>query len=228
MAWHEFRKRITRRAVVLDVGGFRPPDDPMASWFGRVSMLGRGESWPTSNGEPMAALAQVNLTAFPFRPPGTADIEFLTVFVDRVSMPTASAPNGAGWCVRTYASLSELVPVVQQPPPAVKPFPMRPRFVEADFPHWEDVVDCPEALESSYHELFDNIGGFKFGGWPSLIQSEISWAPGNRHLAAPAYVFQIDSVAKAGWSWGDSGVGYFGRGAPPEHRDVWALEWQCY
>ncbi|MHC4974852.1 MAG: DUF1963 domain-containing protein, partial [Planctomycetota bacterium] len=77
-------------------------------------------------------------------------------------------------------------------------------------------------------DLFENTPGFKLGGWPTLIQSEIFWAPWNRHPAAPEYVFQIDSTAKGNWSWGDGGVGYFGRGTAPGKTDEWALAWQCY
>ncbi len=41
------RKALCRRAIVLDIGGFRPPDDPLASWFGRVTLAAEGEGWPT-------------------------------------------------------------------------------------------------------------------------------------------------------------------------------------
>jgi hypothetical protein len=74
----------------------------------------------------------------------------------------------------------------------------------------------------------DDTPEFKLGGWPTLIQSEIFWAPWNRHPAAPEYVFQIDSTGKGNWSWGDGGVGYFGRGTAPGKTDEWALAWQCY
>jgi hypothetical protein len=83
---------------------------------------------------------------------------------------------------------------------AIKPFPMRPRIVEADFPEWEDLsCEYPPDLVDNYHELFQNVSGFKFGGWPTLIQSEIFWSPGNEHPIAPEYVFQIDSNEKANW-----------------------------
>jgi hypothetical protein len=57
------------------------------------------------------------------------------------------------------------------------------------------------------------------GGWPTLIQSEISW--GKKHPAAPEYVFQINTTQKGNWMWGDNGTAK-GR------RDEWALDWQCY
>ena len=43
------------RAIVMDIGSFRPSDDPMASWFGRVSYCLPAESWPFQEGQPMHA-----------------------------------------------------------------------------------------------------------------------------------------------------------------------------
>ena len=155
----EIRESLKRRAIIFDVGGFRPPDDPLASWFGRVNVCAPDESWPTMDGEPMHALCQINLTGLPFRPPRLDDIEFVTLFI--------------------------------------------------------------------YYDLFRNVSGLKLGGWPSLIQSEIYWAPWNKYPAAPEYVLQIDSEPKALWAWGHGGVGYFGRGTAEGYEDEWACEWQC-
>jgi uncharacterized protein YwqG len=106
---------------------------------------------------------------------------------------------------------------------------MRPTVVEADFPKREDLpISLPEDIDDKYYDLFKTASGFKLGGWPSLIQSEIYWAPWNQHPAEPRYVFQIDTIEKANWMWGDDGVGYFGRGTKPGSTDVWAIEWQCY
>jgi hypothetical protein len=220
---------LGRRAIVLDIGGFRPPEDPRASWFGRVNLGAAGEAWPMSNGKPMLALGQVNLTEMPFRPPRLDDIAFLTIFVGPDELPN-SEPNGSKWCLRTYASLANLIPL---PPPAVrspvKDFPMQSRIVESDFPCHEDIdVELDQDVDDTYHDHFKNVGGFKLGGWPSLVQSEICWAPYNKHPAAPQYVFQIDSTEKGNWSWGDGGVGYFGRGTAPGHENEWCCEWQCY
>lgn len=75
---------------------------------------------------------------------------------------------------------------------------MRPRVVEEDFPCWEGLpFDIPESVQDNYEDLFSNVSGLKLGGWPTLIQSEIFWAPWNQHPAAPEYVFQVDSEPKA-------------------------------
>jgi len=140
------------------------------------------------------------------------------------------SPNGEGWCLRAYPDVSALVAVepVDTASP-ICPFPMRPRKVKADYPCWEDVpIRTPDTIANKYYELFENTPGFKIGGWPTLIQSEIFWAPWNRHPAAPEYVFQIDTTEKGNWMWGDNGVGYFGRGTAEGHTDQWALSWQCY
>lgn len=42
----EFRKEIKRKAVILDIGGFRPTEAPFASWFGKVSFF-QSQAYPT-------------------------------------------------------------------------------------------------------------------------------------------------------------------------------------
>lgn len=223
----DIRAAIRKRAIVLEVGGFRPPDDPMASWFGRVTVAGRDEAWPTMNGAPMHALCQINLAELPFRPPRLADLQMITVFVGPDDLPS-DGPNGDNWCLRAYRDLSELLPI--EPPATgstIRAFPMRPRVVEEDFPCRDDVpLDLPDDVDEEYDDLYENVPGIKLGGWPTLLQSEIFWAPWNKHPAAPEFVFQIDSSEKTGWSWGDGGVGYFGRGTVAGHEHEWALAWQ--
>jgi uncharacterized protein YwqG len=225
----DFKNSIKRRAIVLDIGGFRPPEDPLASWFGKVSFCVEGESWPIHDDEPMLAVAQINLTEFPFKPDGLEDIDFICVFIDAKELPT-DTPNGSGWEIRTYSKIADLVPLRQQETKSwLKPFPMKPRIIEEDYPCWEDVpIDCPDEIDDDYYDLFDNVSGFKFGGWPSLIQSEIYWAPWNKHEACPSYIFQIDTTEKGNWMWGDNGVGYFGKGTAKGKENEWALAWQCY
>ena len=223
----ELRRRLARRAIVLEVGGFRPPESPLASWFGRVNMCAPGEAWPEKDGKPMHALCQINLSEMPFRPPRLDDIEMIAIFIDPFDL-AHDAPNGQGWCLRTYRDIPSLVPLYQQTTTSdIKAFPMRPRVEKEDFPCWDDVAsDMPEGIGDQYIDRFENIPGFKLGGWPTLIQSEVSWAPWNRHPADPEYVFQVDSTAKGNWSWGDDGVGYFGRGTAPGHENEWTLAWQ--
>ena len=225
----ELTTRLRRPAVVFEVGGFRPSQDLKASCFGRVNLALPGETWPLSAGKPMVALAQINLTELSFRPPGLEDLEFVTVFIDAEELPNGTA-NGEGWCLRAYRrsdDLRSLAPVTA--PSRLKPLEMRSTVVEQDFPCWDDVsTEIPAELADEYGHHFPNVGGFKLGGWPSLIQSEITWAPWNKHPIAPRYVFQIDSTEKGHWAWGDGGAGYFGRGTVAGRSDDWALAWQSY
>lgn len=132
--------------------------------------------------------------------------------------------------IRTYQDIDELIeieiPTLDSP---IKPFPLKAYKIDVDYPCWEDCpIEIPDEFEDDYYELFPNQGGIKIGGWPTLIQSEIFWAPYNRHPAEPEYVFQIDSIEKANWYWGDSGVAYIGRGTKPNTKDEWTFDWQCY
>ncbi len=68
------------------------------------------------------------------------------------------------------------------------------------------------------------VDGLKVGGWPSLVQGEIFWAPWKDHPAQPEFVFQVDSDEKTGLVWGDGGVLHIGRGTVAQ--ETWALEWQ--
>jgi len=223
----QFRKRIRRRAVVMEIGGFRPTASPLGSWFGRVNVALPGEEWPSSEGKPMHALCQVNLTELPFRPARLDDVELITVFIGAGDLPIDEA-NGSNWCLRAYADLRKLVPLSPvKSRSKIKALPMRPTIIEEDFPCWDDVADnAPADMEGDdYEEQFPNVGGFKLGGWPTLVQAEIFWAPFNKHPSAPEYVFQIDTTQKGNWMWGDNGVGYFGRGTARGRRDEWALQW---
>lgn len=213
----------------MEIGGFRPSNSIDESWFGRVNLALPDEDWPETDGEPMHALCQINLSALPFRTQGLEDFEMLSVFIGPTDLPM-DEKNGSNWSLRAYRRISDLVELDQVDSNSwIKPFPMRPTIVEEDFPCHEDInIEMPEDLEESYYSYFSNVSGFKLGGWPSLIQSEISWAPYNKHPAVPSYVFQIDTTEKGNWMWGDGGVGYFGRGTTPEFKDEWTIEWQCY
>jgi hypothetical protein len=106
---------------------------------------------------------------------------------------------------------------------------MRSCTIPEDFPCWEDVAfEIADEIGDNYYDLFENSGGMKLGGWPTLVQSEIFWAPWNQHPALPEYVFQSDSTEKGNWTWGHGGVGYFGRGTAPGKENEWTVAWQCY
>jgi len=225
----EAKKQLVRRAIQFQIGGFRPEEDAFASWFGQVNFAAPGEDWPLTNGKPMHALCQINIDDLPFRPDGFEDIKYIAVFIGPDELPI-DAPNGTNWCLRSYSTTQRLVPLTQVDSSSnINAFPMRAQIVEEDYPGWEDVpIELPEEIADSYYDHFENVGGLKLGGWPTLIQSEIFWAPWNKHPAMPRYMFQIDSTEKGNWTWGHAGVGYFGRGTADGHQDEWTCEWQCH
>jgi uncharacterized protein YwqG len=223
-------KRISRPAIIFEVGGFKPDEEMKSSWIGKVLVCEQGEIWPESNGEPMIPLCQINLTDLPYIPEKLRDIQLIPVFIDSNEIPSNDEKNGDLWCLRAYKSLNNLVQIdTPDYNSHIKPFQLRPKFIEYDYPCWEDCpIEIPEEFQDDYYDLFENQTGIMVGGWPSLVQSEIFWAPWNNHSANPEYVFQIDSVEKANWYWGDSGTGYFGRGTANGHQDEWTFSWQCY
>jgi hypothetical protein len=222
-----FVNQIVRRAVRLRVGGFRPTDNPFASWFGKVLVAGAGENWPAVHGKPMCPLCQINLNEFPFKPQLISNLAFITIFIDPDEIPRDEDANGTSWCLRAYSSTDELIPLAQvKTASSIKPFPMLPEVIEQDFPHYDDCpVTIPTRFEEDYSTRFPTADGIKFGGWPLLIQGELDW---NSAAAEPAFVFQIDSIEKAHWQWGDGGIAYFGRAPTAEYQQEWWFSWQCY
>jgi len=231
------KDKVKRKATLMQIGGFKPDNDLSSSWFGKVMLCLPGEEWPTCNGKPLNALCQINLTQLPYVPELLSDLEFITVFISPENYPSDD-PNGVNWCLRSYKKIGDLIPLKQiETNSSIKAFQMKGILIDEDYPGWDDFsniqfkdseLELPEEIEENYWDHFNNISGFKIGGWPTLIQSEIYWAPYNQHPANPEYVFQIDSTEKGNWIWGDNGVGYFGRGIKEGHKDEWALEWQCY
>ncbi|MDB5094634.1 MAG: hypothetical protein JWO85_2735 [Candidatus Eremiobacteraeota bacterium] len=150
----------------------------------------------------MAPIAQLILREAPFRPAVLDDIALLTVFAANLPLHGGEA-NGDGWLLRAYPSL-----------------------LAADFPDWPDIPDdvsVSAEIEDEWEEHFGAHQGLKLGGWPTLLQDQIFWAPFNEHPANPEYAFQIAAVPKAGFGLRGDGIWYFGRGTG-DARDVWTFE----
>lgn len=207
-------KRHLRQASVATVGGFRPPDNPVTSWFLRG--VGRqDEGLPSWQGNPMFPLLQIRVDELPVIPPQLRDTALLVVFQNMSAIPF-DAPHGEGWLIREYSSLADLVPLPRIETP-YKPFPIQWRKVLDDAPDWCDgwevmdltAINGDEAATQRFFAEFNRYDGTKVGGYPTEIQHEVGVAD---------FVFQIDSEPKAGWMWADRGVGYFHRATGGEWR----------
>ncbi len=210
-----------RRASVAQVGGFRPPSDPRASWFGR-GMCRLGETDPTHNGREMFPLLQINVSELPYVPPELSGTELLVVYHNRESLPFGKT-HGDGWLIREYPSLADLVPLPKSTEPdVVRPFPIRWTLVTDDAPGWEDagtVVDLSSVNEDdeasdAFFSSFQRYSATKVGGYPCEIQHGVG---------IDDFVFQIGSEEKAGWMWADNGIGYYFKS-----DGVWRWDCQFY
>lgn len=218
-----------RKASVAQVGGFRPPEDVLCSWFGNVLVCKEGEEWPQwdrvvgKKGVYMTPLAQFNLTEAPFVPEKLKRFKMITVFIDDDYLPF-DKPYGQGWIVRAYESLEDLVPLKRPEVEfEIKPFPMKWEIVENEGPSWEDawsITDLTEynlVTDSEFYDRYKNSEKTKLGGYAALIQGELRFGVND-------FVFQIGTEEEAGWYWGDGGIGYFGL----NDEGQWLFEWTCY
>lgn len=204
--------------------------DPHGSWLGHVAVAAPDETWPEFEGQPLAPIAQLRLDQMPFVPEELRDLQIITVFVQfeegHVGQAFCSGQPGS-WILRSYASAADLVEIER--PDGDFGFdgvPLTHKLVEKDTPDWQDVSD--EIDDDLWPKKgLDREFRARVGGWPELVQSEICWAPHNKHPANPKFAFQIDSDPDLNLWIGDAGNLYFGRGTG-EHRDQWAMEWQCH
>jgi hypothetical protein len=223
----EFQKLNTRKASVLQIGGFRPTYDPTACNFGKSPLGLPGEEWPTWQSKPLLFVCQMNLVTAPAVPSLLADIRLITFFVNP-ELGVLHQENGADWQLRAYTSLEGLVPIVVPAgaPKVGKGFECRWEECE-DHPNYDD----PEMVVPSGSRRprieFENIGRTKIGGYASTIQSAPWWEHVD-HPRNPKYCLQINSEEKAGLVWGDGGTIYVARGTEPGSLDQWFLDWQSF
>lgn len=227
IAKEEFQKLNTRKASVLQVGGFRPTFDPAACNFGQSPLGLPGEEWPTWQSKPLLFVCQMNLATAPAVPPLLADIRLITFFVNP-ELGVLHQENGADWRLRAYTSLEGLVPIVVPAgaPRVRKGFECR--WVECeDHPNYDDPEIVNPAGSRQPGSEFENIARTKIGGYASTIQSAPWWGDLD-HPCHPKYCLQINSEEKAGLIWGDGGTIYVARGTEPGSLDQWFLDWQSF
>jgi len=216
----ELRKRF-RVPVVAEIGGFRPPEDVRASWFG-AGCLPEGEMMPMADGGPMFPLLQINTAELPQAVPAFGTAKLVVVWISNAEIPF-DRPHGDGWRIVLHETLDGLVRANGPKPEHLKPLPVRWRAGEAERPGWEeswDLLDMSGINGSKEHsDAFFKLPHHyhtKIGGYASEVQHVVE------HAAD--FVFQIGSEEKARWQWVDNGVAYFSRGADGE----WKMEVQFF
>lgn len=212
-------KTKLRQSAVAEVGGFRPPEDPKTSWFGK-GVCFENEGLPVYKGKEMFPLLQINVIELPLIPSELSGTKLLVVFFDQEELPF-DRPNGEGWLIREYQSFEGLVPLPELDlTNIVRPFPIRWKLVNDDAPGWEtawnfvdlDPVNNDEEADEAFYEEFNRYVGTKVGGFPDEVQ----------HLAKlDNFVFQIGTEEKACWTWVDNGTAYFYK----DSKGVWS--WDC-
>lgn len=213
-----------RDASIAQVGGFRPPEEPVSSWFGGCFVALPDETWPANENGPMIPLLQVRTDELPHLSHALSDVALFNVFVDRKELPGNGARSGEGWVLRSYRKLKGLAPVTAPKDSTLRSFPIRWTLAKGEGPTWADawglhdleefneLDDCEELFEDRYQQHT----GTKIGGWPSFIQSSMG--------DPDRFVFQIGSEQKPGWMWGDNGNAYVFR----EKKGDWLLVWDSY
>jgi uncharacterized protein YwqG len=223
----EFKLLNTRKASILQVGGFRPTFDPTASNFGMAPLGLPGEEWPAWDSKPLLFVCQMNLSTAPAVPPLLADIQLITFFVNP-DFGRLSEENGKDWRLRAYKSLEGLARTL-----APSDAPKVKKGFEC---HWEECEDHPNYDDSETvipagtrhpRTPLENVARTKVGGYATTIQSDPWWGY-KAHPSEPKYCLQINSEEKAGLIWGDGGAIYLARGTAPGSEDRWFLDWQCF
>lgn len=215
----ELRTKL-RPASVAQVGGFRPSEDPMTSWFLKGVSLA-DEGLPTWKGKPMFPLLQIRVDELPVIPDQLKGIALLVLFHNLEQHPF-DEPHGEGWLIREYATLEglQLLPELDTP---YRAFPVQWLSVIDDAPGWEDAWDIidlscvndDEQACDSFFEDFNCYRGTKVGGFPAEIQHGVG---------IDDFVFQVGSEEKVNWMWADNGISYFHRSS----EGGWRFSCQFY
>ena len=215
--------KVLKSASVAQIGGFRPPEDKMTSWFGGPGVGKQGEVLPKYNGKDMFALLQVKVSELPVIPDEIRDIAFLIVFINRDEFPF-DKPHGDGWEIREYKTLDGLMLLPESSePPIVKDFPIKWLKVDNDAPDWENAwelvdlnpINYIDGEDDKFFDEYNRYSGTKIGGYPKCIQHGAN---------LEGFVFQIGSEEKPNWMWADNGIGYFNKSPDGE----WTFECQFY
>ncbi|MBL6446382.1 DUF1963 domain-containing protein [Fulvivirga sp. 29W222] len=223
----EIQRKIAKPATRFLTGGFRPENTITESWIGKVFAFGRGERIPTDkNGDLMIPIAQLCLVDLPFVSSALANTKLLTVFLSK-DFPEEFEPMGENWLIREYHDLNDIeVKEITNENSWLKPFPLKPEYVERDYPIWDggglslEMEDEILALENngtieSYYGIISHTYEHKIGGFPSFCQPGVDFGDDFE------FVFQISSDQKANFNVVDNGSLMFS-------KNIKTGEWSIY
>lgn len=212
-----------KSASIAQIGGFKPPENKLTSWFNGDGFALPDEKRPQYKGKDMICILQIRIDELQVVPEDIENAAFICVFTNQEVVPF-DLPHGEGWLVREYSSLDNLVPLA----PAekllnTKDFPIQWHEVKNDAPGWEtawevvnmDPINDTEAADEKFFTEYERFPCTKVGGYPAEIQ----------HIhETDGFCFQIGSEEKPNWMWGDNGIAYFNK---TEFGD-WEFDCQQY
>jgi len=235
MTIEEIQNKIAKPITKFTTGGFRPENTIEESWIGKVFAFKENEEIPRDiEGELMIPLVQFYISDLPFIHSNIKDVKLITVFISK-KLPECLETMGARWVLREYYDQDEiLIKELENPKSLLNPFPLKPEFVEKDFPLWDggglsremedEIIDLETyGIIDSYYDITEHTYEHKIGGYPSFCQSGIldseGFGPGFE------FVFQISSDGKAGLNVIDQGSFMFAKNS---ETGEWSLYYDFY
>lgn len=143
-----------RNANFSQLGGFRPEkDNRHSSWWGGNFLGEKGETVPTckDSGRDMHPVLQIRIDELPYPPESLKDVALLTLWFDLQATGLIKSSNGHGFEIRTYKSLSDLVPLGPgyREHETFPTFPIKWHGLEGDLPDWEAFQGAPSMVMRS-------------------------------------------------------------------------------
>lgn len=235
MSIEEIQNKIAKPATRFLTGGFRPQNTIEESWIGRVFAYRAEEEIPIDqNGDLMIPLAQFYLPNLPFIHPKIKNTKVITVFISQ-EFPDCFEEMGPNWVIREYTSLDDLqIKTLDNPDTFIKPFPLKPEWVEKDYPIWDggglseemedEIIKLEQAgVIESYYDMVTHAYEHKIGGYPSFCQSGIGYL--DEFGEGFEYIFQISTDNKAQLNVVDSGSFMFAKNIA---TNTWSIYYDFY
>ena len=237
---------LARPVSLATLGGFRPSDDPHASWMAGVGCGRADEEPPAVNGEVMVPILQINVAELPSVPDAMADLALVVVWMSEHFQFESGQFTGcdhdryggeyrsqySGWAVREYASLDGLLPQIDR-----RKHPRRhdDRFGPRPYPvRWTRMDDEWPSLIDAAKQIPELRGWLRDPAFDTQIRerrdnqcmgTKVGGYPFTIQTGFDGmedFVLQIDGDVKANIWWLGGGLAYFCRSSTGE----WMVEVQ--